>query len=159
MKIIEFTSQISKVMDSPKSKFHGEIIFSHPIDGVGSAYSASSDNIEDVKSFLHKAADGNKAGGHIRIMENQKSYPDFDWKVVDSYDYPIKRDIYQRLRIGKEIQSMRQNCALTQLELSEKANVTRANIAKIEAGRYSVGFDVLQRVASALDADVNIVQR
>ena len=146
-------------MNSPKSKFHGEIMFIRPINGVGSAYSASSDNIEDVRSFLHKAADGNKAGGHIRIMENRKSYPDFDWQVVESYDYPIKHDISQRQRIGKEIQNMRQNSVITQLELSEKANVTRANIAKIEGGKYSVGFDVLQRVAKALDADVKIVKR
>ena len=146
-------------MNSPKSKFHGEIIFSHPIDGVGSAYSASSDNIEDVRSFLHKAADGNKAGGHIRIMENRKSYPDFDWQVVESYDYPIKHDISQRQRIGKEIQNMRQNSVVTQLELSEKAGVTQNNISKIEAGRYNAGFDVLQKIANALDCDIKLVKR
>lgn len=71
----------------------------------------------------------------------------------------MEKNIKERIRIGKEIIKMRSRYNLTQQQLSDKSGVTRANIAKIEAGRYSVGFDVLQRVAEALNADVNIVQR
>ena len=71
----------------------------------------------------------------------------------------MENNIEQRRRLGKELMQLRAQSNLTQQELSEKANVTRANIAKIEGGKYSVGFDVLQRVAEALDADVKIVKR
>ena len=64
-----------------------------------------------------------------------------------------------RLRIGKELERLRKAKKFTQQELANKSGVTRTNIAKIEGGKYSVGFDVLQRVAEALDADVKIVKR
>ena len=71
----------------------------------------------------------------------------------------MEKNIEQRIRIGKEIIKMRSRYNITQQQLSDKSGVTRANIAKIEGGKYSVGFDVLQRVAKALDADVKIVKR
>lgn len=64
-----------------------------------------------------------------------------------------------RLRIGKELERLRKAKKFTQQQLADMSKVTRANIAKIEGGKYSVGFDVLQRVAKALDADVKIVKR
>ena len=71
----------------------------------------------------------------------------------------MEKNIEQRIRIGKEVMQLRARSNLTQQQLSDKSRVTRANIAKIEGGKYSVGFDVLQRVAKALDADVKIVKR
>lgn len=71
----------------------------------------------------------------------------------------MEKNIEPRIRIGKEIFEMRSRYNLTQQQLSDKSGVTRANIAKIESGKYSVGFDVLQRVAEALDSDIKLVKR
>ena len=71
----------------------------------------------------------------------------------------MEKNIEQRIRIGKEVMQLRARSNLTQQQLSDKSGVTRANISKIEAGRYSVGFDVLQRVAEALDSDIKLVKR
>ena len=71
----------------------------------------------------------------------------------------MEKNIEQRIRIGKEVMQLRARSNLTQQQLSDKSGVTRANIAKIEAGRYSVGFDVIQRVAEALDSDIKLVKR
>ena len=35
----------------------------------------------------------------------------------------------------------------------------RNHISRIEAGRYSVGFDTLHAIADALDADIRILPR
>jgi len=60
----------------------------------------------------------------------------------------------QRL-FGKRIQYFRKQQNLTQQKLVERANLSGANyLSEIERGRRSPRFDLLLRIANALDVDV-----
>ncbi|HPN15362.1 MAG TPA: helix-turn-helix transcriptional regulator [bacterium] len=52
-----------------------------------------------------------------------------------------------RFYIGSLLAGYRQEAGLTLREAAEKAGVTFANLSNIERGRYSVGLDVLTRIA------------
>ena len=65
----------------------------------------------------------------------------------------------ERQRIGHDIAEMRKAKGMTQQQVADIAQMQRNHISRIEAGRYSVGFDTLQTIANALDADIRIVPR
>ena len=65
----------------------------------------------------------------------------------------------QRQRIGTDLSELRKQRGMTQQQVADIAQMQRNHISRIEAGRYSVGFDTLQTIADALDADIRIVQR
>ena len=65
----------------------------------------------------------------------------------------------QRQRIGQRIAELRNAKGMTQQDVADKTGLLRQHISRIEAGKYSVGFDTLQAIAEALDADIRIVPR
>lgn len=65
----------------------------------------------------------------------------------------------ERLRIGTELAERRKQMGKTQADLTDATGLQRNHISRIEQGRYSVGFDTLQAIADALDADIRIVPR
>ena len=62
-----------------------------------------------------------------------------------------------RERIGARIAELRKAKGLTQMQLAEKTGFSQSNIGRIETGRYSVGLDVLAKIAEALGATVELV--
>ena len=64
----------------------------------------------------------------------------------------------ERVRIGKRIAELRKAKGVTQAKLAEKTGFSQSNIGRIETGRYSVGLDVLSKIASALGASVKLVK-
>ena len=67
--------------------------------------------------------------------------------------------IKERERIGRELHEMRVKKGVTQTELAQRADLYQNHLYRIEKGLYSVGFDILQKIADALDADIRIVPR
>ena len=65
----------------------------------------------------------------------------------------------ERLRIGTELSERRKQMGKTQADIADATGVQRNHISRIEQGHYSVGFDTLQTIADALDADIRIVPR
>ena len=65
----------------------------------------------------------------------------------------------QRQRIGTDLAELRKQRGMTQQQVADIAQMQRNHISRIEQGRYSVGFDTLQTIAEALDADIRIVPR
>ena len=65
----------------------------------------------------------------------------------------------QRQRIGTDISELRKQRGMTQQQVADIAQMQRNHISRIESGKYSVGFDTLQTIAEALDADIRIVPR
>ena len=65
----------------------------------------------------------------------------------------------ERQRIGQSIADMRKQKGMTQQDLADITGNQRNHISRIESGKYSVGFDTLQTIAEALDADIRIVPR
>lgn len=68
--------------------------------------------------------------------------------------YGQKEDLKTyRLQVGNKIAELRKQKGMSQRDLAEAAGVTPANIANIENGKYSVGIDVLAKIAGALEWD------
>ena len=65
----------------------------------------------------------------------------------------------QRQRIGQEIADLRRQRGMTQQQVSDATAILRPHITRVELGRYNFGFDTLQAIAEALDADIRIVPR
>ena len=65
----------------------------------------------------------------------------------------------QRQRIGTDLAELRKQRGMTQQQVADIAQMQRNHISRIEAGRYSVGFDTLQTIAESLDADIRLVPR
>lgn len=45
---------------------------------------------------------------------------------------------------------------LTQQELATAAGITKANVCRVEEGKYSVGIDVLDKIADALGVSLEL---
>ena len=62
-----------------------------------------------------------------------------------------------RQRLGKRIAQLRNEAGMSQARLAELTGMEQPHIARIEAGRYSVGVDILGKIATALGKRVDIV--
>jgi transcriptional regulator with XRE-family HTH domain len=56
----------------------------------------------------------------------------------------------ERQRIGQHIAQLRKEQGMTQQDLANRVEMQRSHIARIEAGRYSVGLDTLTAIAQSL---------
>lgn len=74
----------------------------------------------------------------------------------------------QRQRIGQRIADLRKHVewtdelgisrkGMTQRQLGARCGLQDSHIARIEKGRYSVGFDTLQTIAEALGGKIDII--
>ncbi len=61
-----------------------------------------------------------------------------------------------RSAIGKRIKSIRLQRDMTQQELAIAAGITKANVCRVEEGKYSVGIDVLDKIAAALGVSLEL---
>lgn len=62
-----------------------------------------------------------------------------------------------RQKIGKQVHALRMRKGWSEEELAEKSGLRAGNIYSIEAGRYAVNVDVLQRLAETLGAEVGLI--
>lgn len=61
-----------------------------------------------------------------------------------------------RSAIGKRLKSLRLQRDMTQQELATAAGITKANVCRVEEGKYSVGIDVLDKIADALGVSLEL---
>ncbi|MEK4667442.1 helix-turn-helix domain-containing protein [Niallia sp. FSL R7-0271] len=59
------------------------------------------------------------------------------------------------MKFGEKIKLHRKNAKLTQVQLAEKANMSRSYIADIERNRYNPSIDTLTAIANALDINLS----
>lgn len=64
----------------------------------------------------------------------------------------------KRKAMGESIRAMRTAQGWTQEQLAEIAGITASNLGRIEAGKYAVSLDVLNKIAGALSAELRIVE-
>ena len=62
-----------------------------------------------------------------------------------------------RTYIGKRIAEERAKLGLSQTDLANLSGINRATIAKIELGRWSVGIDILGKIAEAMGLRVDLI--
>lgn len=75
-----------------------------------------------------------------------------DWLYKGNYAFNV-----ERVRIGQMIMEKRKKAGLSQAELAEKIGTKQNNIARIETGRCSTGFDILQKIADVFDMKIDFV--
>ena len=61
-----------------------------------------------------------------------------------------------REQVGKRIAQLRKEKGLTQEQLSAMTGLDRANIAKIEKGRYNTGIDIIGKLCDALGCRIDL---
>ena len=64
----------------------------------------------------------------------------------------------ERERIGNRIKELRKKCNIEAKTLAERVGIDAANLCRIEQGKYSVGFDILSKIAIALNGRLDIVE-
>ncbi len=79
-----------------------------------------------------------------------------DWLRKEHYDVAMPALTIQREKMGQSIRNLRQQREMTQQDLADAAGITKANVSNIEAGKYSVGLDVLNRIANSLGVEVEL---
>ena len=63
----------------------------------------------------------------------------------------------ERTRIGRKIRQIREEKGIDAKELAKLANIDPANLSRIEQGKYSVGLDILSKLAFVLGCHIDIV--
>lgn len=63
----------------------------------------------------------------------------------------------ERTRIGKKIRQLRIEKEIEAKDLAMLANIDAANLSRIEQGKYSVGLDILSKLAFVLGCHIDIV--
>lgn len=58
--------------------------------------------------------------------------------------------------LGEQIRARRKDLNMTQADLSETVRIDRANISKIEGGRYNISVDIIGRIAEALKCEIKL---
>ena len=64
-----------------------------------------------------------------------------------------------RESIGRELKRIRESKGFSLRETGERAGITFQSIGKIEAGKYSVTVDTLEKICEAIGAEVLIKER
>lgn len=62
-----------------------------------------------------------------------------------------------RLRIGKRIREIRETRGLEAKDLAKLAGIDASNLSRIENGKYSVGLDILTKIAIALGKKIDFI--
>jgi DNA-binding XRE family transcriptional regulator len=62
-----------------------------------------------------------------------------------------------RTRIGARIRQIREERGIEARDLAKLAGIDAANLSRIENGKYSVGLDILSKLATALGKKVDFV--
>ena len=62
-----------------------------------------------------------------------------------------------RARIGNRIKEIREERGIEARELARLIGIDASNLSRIENGRYSVGLDILSKIATALGKKVDFV--
>ena len=65
----------------------------------------------------------------------------------------------KRKAMGESIRAMRTAQGWEQEQLAQIAGITTSNVRSVEAGKYAVNIDVLNKIAMALNAELRIIEK
>ena len=65
----------------------------------------------------------------------------------------------KRKAMGESIRAMRTAQGWEQEQLAQIAGITAANVRSVEAGKYAVNIDVLNKIAMALGAELRMIEK
>lgn len=65
----------------------------------------------------------------------------------------------KRKSMGENIRKLRTAQGWEQEQLAQIADITTANVRSVEAGKYAVNIDVLNKIAEALGAELRMIEK
>lgn len=74
-------------LHSPKNRYHVEIVFPEPLPNLGSVVSFGTMSLEGIDNYIRKYWMYGQPTAHVKIEENLKKYPEFDWHIVRNEDF------------------------------------------------------------------------
>ena len=80
-----------------------------------------------------------------------------DYEMMTNCSLVLDKD-EERKRIGNRIKELRQKRNITAKKLSEWSGIAPCNISRVESGHYSIGFDMLSKIANVLGCRVDLVE-
>lgn len=80
--VAKATAQEEPSLHSPKNRYHVEIHFNQPLDGIGSVVSFGTMSLDGIDNYIRRYWMYGQQEVHIVIRENLKTYPSFDWKKI-----------------------------------------------------------------------------
>lgn len=104
-----------------------------------------------VAAIFDKYYDGNEKtiwGPILAAMFRANIYP-FMWVMMDKDK--------ERARIGSRIVELRKERKMDAKELAQKVGIDPGNLSRIEKGHFSVGIDILNKIASVLNMKLDFV--
>ncbi len=76
---------------------------------------------------------------------------------LDPFIWIINDRDKERERIGNRIKELRKELKMDAKTLAQKVGIDAGNLSRIEQGRFSVGLDILKRIASVLQMKIDFV--
>ncbi len=80
-----------------------------------------------------------------------------DYEMMTNLSLALDKD-EERKRIGNRIKELRKKQKITAKQLSKFSGIAPCNISRVESGLYSIGFDMLTKIASVLGCRVDLVE-
>lgn len=81
-----------------------------------------------------------------------------NYNIIDNMEKD--KIIYdKRKAMGEIIRAMRTAQGWEHEQLAQIAGITAANVRSIEAGKYAVNIDVLNKIAGALNAELRMIEK
>lgn len=80
-----------------------------------------------------------------------------DYEMIANISLVLDKD-EERKRIGNRIKELRKKQKITAKQLSKFSGIAPCNISRVESGLYSIGFDMLTKIASVLGCRVDLVE-
>ena len=78
---------------------------------------------------------------------------------LDSFRWIVNDRDKERERIGLRIRELRKEKCMDAKELALKIGIDPGNLSRIEQGRFSVGFDILNKIANVMNMRVDFVEK
>lgn len=103
------------------------------------------------------------AGEEYRANDDGIDMPTYVSRMVrflNKHHYDLLSESVQdrRAEIGERIRQLREKRGYSQGELGSMVGFTLSSIRSIEAGRYHIALDMLNKIADALDARLDLVE-
>jgi len=116
-------------------------------------------NNEEAKEYLYSLAESfDRHFCDDKSNMVYRAYNDATFYLGHGFTYLSSDRSEDRERIGKRIKELREQMKMEAKDLAVLANIDPANLCRIEQGKYSVGVDILSKIAKALGAKIELTK-
>lgn len=99
-----------------------------------------------------------KGDANVIMGEISRQMLSHGYGMIDFYQKVEKTEKDdERIRIGKRIKELRLENGFDAKTLATIAGIDAANLCRIEAGKYSVGFDILSKIAKVFNKKIDFI--